>query len=127
RRAFVGAEETLGLDHRDTLLCIYNLAGALHKQKKHHEAEMMYWRALAGREKVLGPGHPHTLRCMIKLVAVLFDQRRYGAAETLYQRAVTEGEKALGPDYRATLENVTCLAMFLQARKSNVTEEVSLS
>jgi len=109
RRAFLGAEETLGHDHRDTLLSIYNLARALHKQEKYHEAEMMYWRALAGRDRVLGPGHLQTFRCIIKLVALLYDQGKYAPAEAMYRRAVTEGGKALGPDYRATLENVDSL------------------
>ncbi|KAG0136589.1 hypothetical protein HOY82DRAFT_549152 [Tuber indicum] len=127
RRAFVGAEEMLGVDHRDTLLCIYNLAGALSKRGKYYEAEMMYWRALAGRERVLGPGHPHTLRCIIKLVAVLYDQRKFGAAETMYQRAVTRGEETLGPHYREALSNASCLAMFLRARGSSTTAELSLS
>ena len=59
------------------------------------------------------------------LAALYNNQGQYAEAKPLYERALAIREKALGPDYRATLENINCLAMFLQARESNATEPVS--
>ncbi|KAG0640915.1 hypothetical protein HOY80DRAFT_919615 [Tuber brumale] len=61
-----------GLHHRDTLVCIYNLAGVLHKQREYDiisygEVEVMHRRALTGREKTLGLGHRLTPCSLNKL------------------------------------------------------------
>jgi tetratricopeptide (TPR) repeat protein len=106
-------------------MCMYNLAGALHKQRKYDEAEIMHRRALEGREKVLGLGHRYTLLSLIMAGTVLYDNRKYDEAEVMYRRAVTEAARALGPDHPLTLIHFRHLSMFLFARTTLALEDSS--
>src|ERR1700761_8099097 len=61
RRALVGKEKALGVDHTSTLDTVNNLGNLYRDQDKLDVAEQMYRRALAGYEKALGMDHTSTL------------------------------------------------------------------
>ena len=48
------------LEYPDTLRSVHNLAVALERQGKCHEAEPLYRRAVEGARKLLGHDHPDT-------------------------------------------------------------------
>ncbi|RPA95663.1 hypothetical protein L873DRAFT_1697234, partial [Choiromyces venosus 120613-1] len=75
RRPLMGAERLLGSDSGDTLGCIYNVAGALHKQREYDEVRRLHLPALAGREKTLGLDHRHTVQSTIELDPMMYDMR----------------------------------------------------
>jgi hypothetical protein len=63
RRALVGREKVLGVDHPDTLTRVYCLAHLLDTKQDLHEALHLYRRAIVGYHKALGPSHPTTVAC----------------------------------------------------------------
>ena len=102
RRALKGREKVLGVEHRDTLASVNNLALAFQQQGKYEEAEAMHRRALEGREKVLGVEHPETLTSIYGLAYMLHQQQKYVLAKSMYERALAGFGKVLRPDHPTT-------------------------
>ena len=96
-------EQTLGVDHVETLRKVNEIGMLLSEQGKLKEAEDYHLRALDGSERVLGPDHPNTLAAAINLGTLLQNQGKRKEAERLFRRALDGNERALGRDHRNTL------------------------
>ena len=57
-------EKVLGMEHPDTLISVWCLASLLEKQKRFHNACILYQRASKGFQVILGLSHPTTLACL---------------------------------------------------------------
>jgi tetratricopeptide (TPR) repeat protein len=108
-RTLAVSEKQLGLEHRDTLTIMHNLAMVHYSRGRHSEAEKEYKHVLVLQEKHLGLEHPDTLRTMHNLAIVYSSQGRYSEAEKQYKHVLTLREKQLGlehPDTLTTMHNL---------------------
>ncbi len=62
---------TLGRDHPDTALSLYDLAEIYQAQKRYGDAISFYRQALDTNRKSLGPSHPYTFDTLYSLTCVL--------------------------------------------------------
>ncbi|KFY77721.1 hypothetical protein V498_09277 [Pseudogymnoascus sp. VKM F-4517 (FW-2822)] len=116
RTVVVVREESLGIEHPDTLTSVSQLGSVLLRQGKYEEGESMHRRALEGREKVLGVEHPDTLISVSHFGSVLEGQGKYEEAESMHWRALEGREKVLGVDHPHTLVSVSELGSVLERR-----------
>jgi CHAT domain-containing protein/Tfp pilus assembly protein PilF len=98
RRAIAIKEETLGPDHPEVAVSVYNLAVPLVVSGDHAGAKPQFERALAIREKALGPDHPLVAASLNGLANLLKDIGDYDGAMAAYERALAIREKTAGPD-----------------------------
>ena len=110
RRGLEALEQTLGPDHRDTLVAINSLGELLEDQGDEASAEALYRRAWEGRERVFGPENPYTLQSLSNLGRLLLNQGDLAQAEPLIRRAKELSERFLGEDYPLTLACLQNLA-----------------
>ncbi|KAF8458523.1 P-loop containing nucleoside triphosphate hydrolase protein [Kalaharituber pfeilii] len=116
----VGFEESLGVDHPDTLGMVYNMGMMFSRQGQHSKALELFERALTGREKSQGADHPSTLSTVHIIGIVLFQEGEYNKALEFYERALAGREEALGADHSDTLGTVHGMGMvFSQQGKHN--------
>ncbi|OBT66186.1 hypothetical protein VE03_05134 [Pseudogymnoascus sp. 23342-1-I1] len=107
RTAVVGREDSLGIEHPDTLTSVSQLGSVLERQGKYEEAEAMHRRALEGNEKVLGVEHPDTLTSVSQLGLVLERQ-------AMQRRDLQGSEKVLRVEHPDTLTSVSNLGSVLE-------------
>lgn len=81
-------EKTVGPDHQDVALVLYNAANLLREMGNYTTAQPMYERALRIREARLGPTHTLTAYAVNGLSLVLSDRGDTARARTLAERAV---------------------------------------
>ena len=73
-RALAGGENSLGVDHPDTLATVNNIASVFDNQGQYDKSLKYYERSLAGGEKSLGVDHPDTLTTVHGMASVLNKQ-----------------------------------------------------
>ena len=108
-----GREETLGMQHRETVNSVMRLAECLMLMGRHDEALPLSQRALEVAEGTTGALHTDTLRAAGRLGQCLNGMGRYAEALPLCRRAVEGRETALGPKHSETLMSVAELAKCL--------------
>jgi nephrocystin-3 len=112
RQALEVREQTLGLEHEDTVANLHDLAEVLRTKGDHTTAEVLLRRALDIQERILGSDHVDTALSMNDLAGLLMSQGRHAEAEGLLCKALAVREKALGPthaDVAVTLDNLAVL------------------
>lgn len=110
----VGLRETLGDEHRDTLLVMNSLAGVLHKAKRLEEAEALYVLALEGMLKVFGDEHPDVMIMRSNLTMLFHEQGRTAEAIPIMRGLLETQRRTLGEEHPETLGTVSNLGALLQ-------------
>ena len=110
QRGLVIRETILGLEHRDTLTCMSNLADAYRLQKRIEEAKELMLRIIEIRKRVLGEEHPHTLNSMSNLALIFQKEGRFAEAEKLGSKVLGARKSVLGDEHLYTLVSMGNLA-----------------
>ena len=110
-------ENTLGMEHLETLNSVGNLALLYESQGRYAEAETLYLRDLEASERTLGMEHPDTLSAVDSLAGLYESQGRYAEAEMLYLRALEASERILGVEHPDTLVSVGNLALLYDSQE----------
>ncbi|MBE3065144.1 MAG: tetratricopeptide repeat protein, partial [Spirochaetes bacterium] len=119
------SQRLLGVEHRDTLASMCNLAGALFWQGKNAEAEQEFRRVLEVQERVFGREHRDTLGNMMNLAMALNAQGKYVEAEQMLRQVLEAQERVLGKEHPETLKSMLSLAYVLSFRgKAAETEQM---
>jgi len=92
-------EQTLGVDHQETIAAIGKLANIFIELKQFREAEHLRRRVLSSREKMLGPENPETLEAINDLGATLHMQKRFKESSVLFKQYMTAMTKIKGHPY----------------------------
>jgi len=114
RLALERDERVLGSDHPGTATGLDKLARLLSDEGRPAEAEPLLRRALSIDEKAM-PTRPNTARILAHLSSLLADTGRAGEAEPLVRRALSIDETALGADAAYVGDDMSVLAVVLQA------------
>jgi tetratricopeptide (TPR) repeat protein len=114
RRALAIGEKSLGPDHPNVAIRLYNLAQLLQDTNRLVEAEPLNRRALAIDEKIFGPDHLNVARSLNNLAVLLRATNRLDEAEPLMRRALAIDEKSFGPDHPKVAIRLNNLAQLLQ-------------
>jgi hypothetical protein len=88
----------LGLEHRDTLRSMHNLADSYFAVGRRDEALKLREEVLPLRRKVLGPEHPDTLSAMKNLAASYRANGNVAKAEPLEKEIATAKANAKSAD-----------------------------
>jgi len=113
QRALAITEKVGGLEDRQFLTNLNNLALVLTSRGKFKEAESMFRRVLASSQRLFGAEYPVTLQRMASLAAVLMEQEDLVTAELLLRQALPICERVLGPEHPHTLLCIDNLAELL--------------
>lgn len=120
RKALVGLEGHLGLDHVDLLESMEGLGNVLYINKRQHmeflqEAEVLFQRALAMRIKNFGKDDNLTLNAVNNVAKTLNALGQFDAAIVICQSTYDDCVTLLGPLHPITLGAIEGLAFVLQA------------
>uniref|UniRef100_A0A061SGR3 Tfp pilus assembly protein n=1 Tax=Tetraselmis sp. GSL018 TaxID=582737 RepID=A0A061SGR3_9CHLO len=116
RQALQIAEDTLGLQNRDTAICLSNLADLLVQKGDLKAGEEMHRKALEIKEEMLGPDHPGTATSYSNLAGLLQLKGDTKAAQDLYLKALAVKRHVLGPKHKSTATTLNNLAALLYSR-----------
>ena len=103
-------KSTLGLEHRDTLSSMADLASTFCNEGCWTEAEALQLQALELRKSTLGLEHPHTLKTMANLKSTFSSQGRWTEAEALQLQALELRKSTLGLEHPDLLSSMAHLA-----------------
>ena len=106
----------LGVDHRDTLTTLSNLAKLLAVSKgpgNRREALDLCRQALEARERTLGRHHPKTLTSINNLAMLHLRRGEVGEAAQLFREVVDERRRDHGPEHPSSLLALGNLAVSL--------------
>jgi len=117
KRALEIGERTLGLEHRDTLQSMAELAGLCCTRNRFVDAERLFRQALTLQERFLGENDPDTLRTMRELGHVYETLDRLSDALPLYERAAEKQRTILGAEHEETLESLNNLGVLYKKLK----------
>ena len=109
-RALRLREQTLGPDHRDTLVSRNNLAVAYRASGRAAEAIALHQSTLKLKETKLGPDHRDTLVSRNNLAVAYETAGRTAEALALHESTLKLQEAKLGPDHPDTLQSRNNLA-----------------
>jgi tetratricopeptide (TPR) repeat protein len=110
RRTFEVRKQALGLDDRETLKSMADLAIELQQLSRHDEAEKLYIECVALHRRVLGPEDPQTLGVVNDLGFLYEKQGRFREAEPLHRSNLEIRERVLPPNDNEWLWSVFNLA-----------------
>jgi tetratricopeptide (TPR) repeat protein len=102
-----------GLEHRETLGAMNNLAFTYWKNGRFGEADELVRKVFQTRKDMLGHNHPDTLTAMGILASVNLIQGRLIEAETLWREVMEMRQKALGRTSAMTLLSMDNLGLVL--------------
>jgi len=115
----------LGVENRDTLASMCNLAITLFYQGKNAEAEQMLRQVLEVMERVFGREHRDTLGNMMNLAVALNAQGKYAEAEQMLRQVLEAQQRVLGKEHPETLKSMQSLAYALSFQgKAAETEQM---
>lgn len=115
RTALEARKRLLGPEHRDTLVCLQNLAATRGYQGSYAEAESLLRTVFDVRTRVLGRDHPETLDAADNLAYVLRRAGKIEEAERLSTLAMEGMERVLGFENPCALKCVHNHAAFLRS------------
>jgi tetratricopeptide (TPR) repeat protein len=113
-RALTIAQRSWGENHPETATCQVNLANALLKAGKTHDAAEKAQAGLSGFEASLGPHHPRVAVALITLAEALHAQGDLSTAQALYRRAIEIDRQALGAADPRTLQDLSALKALMR-------------
>jgi serine/threonine protein kinase/tetratricopeptide (TPR) repeat protein len=116
----------LGIDHRDTLNSMNNLARAYQSAGKNDQAVLLLEETLRLKKAKLGLDDPDTLTGMNNLALAYAAAENYDKALPLFEETLRLRKARLGPDDPGTLRSMTGLALQYQ-RIGQFDKAVSLS
>merc|ERR1712012_1253173 len=125
----MGSEAKLGVNHADTLGCMYNLGALLQAAGRLKEAERLFRQELTGCISAHGSQHENTLGSLRNLAQLLQSQGRYDEAESLFKQELAGWESMHGPDHedvRRSWANLEKLQVERQSAASRFGGGVSL-
>jgi tetratricopeptide (TPR) repeat protein len=96
RRSLAQRLQQFGPEASETLATQASLAGALHSQGEHQDANQIYIHIIEVKERTLGSEHPETLLSKMNLAPLLTSQGKYEAAESIYRQVLDSYNKMLG-------------------------------
>jgi tetratricopeptide (TPR) repeat protein len=98
------AESEYGVQSRENVLALNNLAMLYKKTKHYSAAEPLYKQALSVSEKLFGADHPDLALPLNNLAMFYNLQNNYKKADEYSLRAISLVEKAYGPKHAYALE-----------------------
>jgi tetratricopeptide (TPR) repeat protein len=110
RRALVLRSEALGETHRETILCMANLAALLHATGDDTEAESLLRRALVFAERLGEEALPAIALVVNNLGALHVAVERFDAAAACFERAFEINARRFGPEHPEVASNLVNLA-----------------
>ena len=113
----------LGVENRDTLASMCNLAITLFYQGKNAEAEQMLRQVLEAQERVLGKEHPERLKSMQSLAYVLSFRGKAAETEQMCRQLLEVQERVLGKEHPDALRSMMGLAIALDAQGKHAEAE----
>lgn len=116
RKALDVFEGTSGIDNRDAIQGLTNLATILYYWGKYEAAEKIERQALEASEKLLGEKNPDTLTRVSNLAQMLQEQGNFKAAEAMRRRLVKAREEGQVEDDHDTLIGSNNQAVLLAAQ-----------
>jgi hypothetical protein len=111
-QAMEARKKLLGVEHRDTLKSMLNLAGTYWRQSRWEEAETLEVQVMETRKRVLGADHLDTLTSMLNLAGTYWSQSRWEEAETLKVQVMETRKTLLGVEHPDTLESINHLSFY---------------
>jgi serine/threonine protein kinase/Tfp pilus assembly protein PilF len=96
-------QTTLGPEHRETLVCVNNLATVYLDAGRPAEAQQLVEQTLKLQKAKLGPDDPDTLTSMNNLALAYERQGRRSESLPLYEETLKLRKSQLGPDHSQTL------------------------
>lgn len=117
QQALALQEQQYGLEHHESVTCLYQLGELYDKLGDYSNAERVHQQALQIRERVCGPEHPDTAESLNDLALQYSLQGAYEQAEPLYRRALAIFEQQLGPHHPATLMVLNNLARLTEVQQ----------
>ena len=110
RRVLVVQEKDLGLEHRNTLFTLHNLADVLDSQGAYAEAESIIRKTIELSKKVFGDKNSDTLDSICLLAVILNSQGMHAEAEEMHCKTLELKKKVLGEEDPSTLWSMNNLA-----------------
>ncbi len=104
-------KRVLGVEHRNTLNSMNNLALTYNEQGRWKEAEELNMQDFEARKRVLGVEHPDTLTSMNNLALTYWKQGRWKKAEELEVQVIETRKRVLGVEHPHTLISMGNLAL----------------
>jgi tetratricopeptide (TPR) repeat protein len=104
-------EADLGPDHRETLVCLNDLAEANREAGLFAEALALHEETLKRRQASLGPDHPETLQSMNNLGATYRAAGQAARAVPLLEHVVAKRKETLPPEDPQVLASLNNLAL----------------
>ena len=125
RKALELALQTLGKDHRETLVAKNNLGLSLHQMSRFEEAEPLFVEALEGMRRVLGDDDRETLTAINNMGQLIYETGRFDEAEPYHLETLEGCRRVHGPEHIDTLTAETNLGVLLHAMgRAEEAEEV---
>jgi eukaryotic-like serine/threonine-protein kinase len=101
----------LGLQHRDTLATMNNLAFAYHEAGKLDLAVRLFEETLILTKSKVGPDHPDMLASMNNLAVAYQTAGKWDLALPLFEETLKLKKSKFGPDHPDTIESINNLAV----------------
>ena len=111
RREWEIRSRILGVEHRDTLASMSNLAETLRAQGDFAVARKIHEEVLEITRRVLGAEDPNTLTSMNNLAETLRDQGDLAAARKIHEEVLEIMRRVLGAEHPDTLRSMNNLAL----------------
>lgn len=116
RSILASKEQSLGLEHLETLESMNSLALALAMQHRYDEAEKLYRITLQTSFRRHGEDHPRTITSMENLAFLLNNRKKYEEAQDFAQRALDLRMRVLGEEHPHTLSTMILLSGILSSQ-----------
>lgn len=113
RRALVGREKALPINHPKTLASIHRLGWSIYRQNRYSEAEILFMKCKTQREIVLGDLHPDTCATTNSLALVLSDISKYEEAEQFLRHSARVTSMLCGVEHHEAIISKGNLGGFL--------------
>ena len=107
-------QDTLGVEHPETISSAIELAMTYRKMERFEEAERLFIDTLEVAERVLGPDHPDTMTGLMELARLYHEQGLLAKSEDLYRRVLAQRRRQFGEvnsDVAAALNNLAAVVM----------------
>lgn len=102
-------EQLYGINSRETLAALSDLASAYHTAGELTKAEAMWFRLYQQRLQLLGNDHPHIVQSLLHLGIINHWLGKYELAADYYQRCLQQARKLLGEHHPDTLQCMSTL------------------
>jgi tetratricopeptide (TPR) repeat protein len=102
--------ELLGLEHRQTIVCMNSLAVTYRELKKFDLAAPLFLQVIDISKRTLGENHTDTEAAVIGLANCYRDQHRFSEAEAMYKTVLKNAQRTKGFSHPETLDVLVNIA-----------------